>query len=135
MSNNGNKDNMEESTAENEKDTLDTAVDGSMTPQQALLKEYRQLPTSNKMPLILSSYLRTEKLPAQFSGIEEYVLGVRSNLVTEAGGTVNQAQMIVLDSICESLILSKYISTWVAKDPGNNIIDKRGNVRGALTKG
>ena len=116
-------------------DRISPAIDGTMTKDQEIIAKYRELPHTSKMPNILSSYLRTEKLPKQFKGIEEYVVGVRTNLIEEVGGSCNQAQMIQLDGICELLILSKYISTWVAQDPEKHIMDTRGNIRGALTKG
>lgn len=75
-----------------------------------------------RLPAVLSSYMRTENLPEAYRGIDGYVQDVRKQMIKEAGGNLTQLQMIVLDGICELLIVIKYISTYIAGNPESNIV-------------
>lgn len=67
---------------------------------------------------IISSYLQTNKFQnEEYRALEDYVIGVRANLVKELDCDITQAQMLVLDSITELLIVLKVISIWIAEDP------------------
>jgi len=67
---------------------------------------------------IISSYLQTNKFKnEEYRALEVYVMGVRANLAKELDCDITQAQMIVLDSITELLIVLKVISIWIAEDP------------------
>lgn len=81
------------------------------------------------LPAVLSSYMRTENLPEEYRGIEGYIHDVREKLIKEAGGNLTQLQMVVLDGICEVLIVIKFISAFISGAPANYIIglDKVGN--------
>jgi len=86
------------------------------------LVNYRKELSESKLPSVLSSYMSTDALPEDYKGIDPYIKGVRRELIREAGGKLNQLQMVVLDGICEVLILSKYITTYVGQDIGGTVI-------------
>jgi len=94
---------------------------GKDIKEQAVAHYQKEL-VASKVPEVLSSYMGTGSLPANYRKIDQYVKGVRESLIVEAGGDITQTQMIVLDGICETLILSKYITTYISEDIGANVI-------------
>ena len=94
---------------------------GKSVKEQAV-EHYRKELMASKIPEVLSSYMSTLTLPKAYQEIDRYVIGVRRSLIAEAGGGLSQVQMIVLDGICETLILSKYITTYISEDIGNRVI-------------
>lgn len=89
---------------------------GEKSIKEQAVQHYKKELAVSKLPAVLSSYMRTDSLPDEYKGIDPYVAGVRRQLITEAGGDLSQLQMIVLDGICETLILSKYIATYIGED-------------------
>lgn len=89
--------------------------------QSAVLHFQKELAES-KLPAVLSSYMSTDNLPEDYAGIDTYVRGVRSMLIREAGGDLTQLQMVILDGICETMILSKYITTYIGQDIGGTVL-------------
>jgi hypothetical protein len=74
-----------------------------------------------KLPEVLSSYMTAKNMPQEYKFIETYVNSIRVRLIDEAGGNLSQLQMLMLDGICETLTVLKYISTYMGEDPGNLI--------------
>jgi hypothetical protein len=89
--------------------------------QSAVVNFSKELKES-KLPAVLSSYMSTNNLPEAYKGIDVYVKGIREQLVEEAGGDLTQLQTVVLDGICETMILSKYITTYIGQDIGGTVI-------------
>ena len=96
-------------------------INGSDIKASAVVNFAKELKES-KLPAVLSSYMSTNKLPKAYQGIDTYVKGVRAMLIKEAGGDLTQLQMVILDGICETMILSKYITTYIGQDIGGTVI-------------
>lgn len=81
------------------------------------------------IPPVLSSIMSTNDLPIEYKGIREYIGVVRHNLEQQAGGNLDQLQTICLDSICEVLIVLKFIGTFMGHDINASVIryDKTGS--------
>ncbi|TET63374.1 hypothetical protein E3J48_02605 [Candidatus Aerophobetes bacterium] len=94
---------------------------GKNVKEQAV-EHYRKELMVSKIPEVLSSYMSTDSLPEKYKKIDEYVRGIKKSLIAEAGGELSQIQMIVLDGICETLILSKYITTYISEDIGGRVV-------------
>jgi hypothetical protein len=94
---------------------------GGEIRERALAHLSRELAES-KLPSVLSSYMNGKNLPDAYRGIDPYIRSVRSKLIEDAGGELTQLQMVMLDGICETLLVLKYISTFIGEDPGNQII-------------
>jgi hypothetical protein len=92
-------------------------------------KHYQTELSEAKLPAVLSSIMSTDSLPVEFAGIDEYILTIRYNLEQDAGGELNQLQTICLDSICEVMILVKYIGAFLGQNIGEHLIqyDRAGN--------
>ena len=90
--------------------------------KQSAVENYSKELKESKLPAVLSSYMSTDKLPKAYAGIDFYVRGVRKQLTIEAGGDLTQLQQVVLDGICETLVLSKYITTYIGQDIGGTVI-------------
>ncbi|MBA7619035.1 hypothetical protein ES703_26367 [subsurface metagenome] len=99
----------------------DMSGNGKNVKEQAI-EHYKEELRVSKMPEVLSSYMSALTLPESYQNIDQYVRGVRLSLIQEAGGELSQLQMIVLDGICETLILSKYITTYISEDIGARVI-------------
>jgi len=106
---------------EQDKGGKSVSGNGKDVKEQAV-EHYRKELMVSKMPEVLSSYMSTGSLPEGYKKIDEYVRGIRASLIKEAGGELSQVQMIVLDGICETLILSKYITTYISEDIGGRVI-------------
>jgi len=110
-------------------------VSGRRIRKKATTK-FGELMLKRNAPGVLSSYMSTEKLPEKYRAIEHYVVGVRENLLHELEGSPNQVQMLLLDSICETLILVKFMSCLIAEDPESGIINKaRETMKEWITRG
>jgi len=72
---------------------------------------------------VLSFYMKADSLPEDFKGIDTYVSGVRNRLESEVDHELNQAEMILLDSLTETLLISRYISAFLAEDLGKRVIN------------
>lgn len=83
----------------------------------------------SKLPAVLSSYMSGKNLPAEYRGIERYVKEVRARMIDDIGGSPTQLQMVVLDGICETLLVLKFISTFIGGDPAGSLViyDRAGN--------
>ena len=90
--------------------------------QNALMNYQRELKES-KVPAVLSSYMGAGNLPPEYQSIDAYVMGVRRQLMREVGRDLSQLQMILLDGICETLVLSKYMTTYIVSDVSGNVIE------------
>lgn len=90
------------------------------------LEKYEQ---EARLPGVLSNYMRTDNLPDEYKGIDGYIKEVRQQLIREAGGKLSQLQMMVLDGICEVMIVLKYVSAYISGAPAQYIVsfDKFGN--------
>jgi len=78
--------------------------------------------TGLELPNVLSSYMTGDNLPQEYAGIQDYVTEVRKRLIRDAGGRLNQLQSIVLDGICEILLVLKFISTMIGDNPSQTLI-------------
>jgi hypothetical protein len=97
-------------------------VSNDLALRQSAITNYAKELKESKLPAVLSSYMGTDGLPEGYKGIDFYVRGIRKKLIEEAGGELSQLQMVVLDGISETLILSKYITTYIGEDVGGNVI-------------
>lgn len=96
-------------------------VESSKLLNDALQHYSKELQEAN-LPKVLSSIMSTTGLPIEYAGIGDYILTVRKNLEQEAGGNLTQLQTICLDSICEVLILVKFIGTHIGQTIGESVI-------------
>jgi hypothetical protein len=78
--------------------------------------------TGVKLPDVLSSYMTGDNLPQEYAFIKEYVSEVRRRMVIDAGGRLNQLQTLVLDGICDVLVILKYVSTFIGENPGDRVV-------------
>lgn len=75
-----------------------------------------------KLPPVLSSYMTGKNLPREYKGIEPYVAEVRKRILLDLGQEPTQLQTILLDGICETLMVLKYISAFMGENPGELIV-------------
>ncbi len=75
-----------------------------------------------KLPDAISNYMTGSNLPKEYAFISVYVESVRNKMIDEAGGELSQLQTIVLDGICEVLMVLKYISCFLGEDPATTLV-------------